>query len=93
MGYPFHPLGKPEKLRIEHLQQIDKPVLILQGERDSMGSRQEIMEYKLSECVQLDYLPDGDHSFKPRKVSGHSLQNNLDQVVSTTLKFIHSNLP
>ena len=42
MGYPFHPPAKPEKLRTEHLLAIDKPVLILQGERDTFGTREEI---------------------------------------------------
>jgi predicted alpha/beta-hydrolase family hydrolase len=34
LGYPFHPPGKPERLRTEHLQTLRMPSLILQGERD-----------------------------------------------------------
>ena len=34
LGYPFHPVGKPNKLRVEHLRSIKTPTLILQGERD-----------------------------------------------------------
>ncbi|HER26990.1 MAG TPA: alpha/beta fold hydrolase, partial [Rhodospirillales bacterium] len=42
LGYPFHPPGKPEKLRVEHLQTMTTPTLILQGDRDALGNRQEV---------------------------------------------------
>lgn len=92
MGYPFHPPGKPEKLRTEHLVEINKPVLILQGERDTFGTRNEIATYDLSAQVQLSYLTDGDHSFKPRKVSGCSLEENLNQAIEHSVSFIKSHL-
>lgn len=31
MGYPFHPPGKTDKLRTEHLQPLTKPLLVIQG--------------------------------------------------------------
>lgn len=37
MGYPFHPPGKPEKTRTEHLKDLKTPTLILQGTRDTFG--------------------------------------------------------
>jgi hypothetical protein len=43
LGYPFHPVGKPERLRIEHLKTIRTPTLIIQGERDPFGNRQAII--------------------------------------------------
>jgi predicted alpha/beta-hydrolase family hydrolase len=39
LGYPFHPVGKPDRLRIEHLLTIKTPTLIVQGERDPFGTR------------------------------------------------------
>ena len=53
LGYPFHPAGKPEKLRVEHLEDIQVPVLILQGSRDALGNREEIAGYSLSENISL----------------------------------------
>jgi len=76
-GYPFHPLGKPERLRLELLAAMPREVLILQGERDSFGTRAEVESYGLGEQVRLEWLPDGDHSLKPRKRSGHTLQANM----------------
>ena len=92
MGYPFHPPSKSEKLRTEHLLSINKPVLILQGERDVFGKREEIEKYELSQQVQVNYLPDGDHSFKPRKASGCTLENNINKVIEYTAAFINTHV-
>jgi len=92
MGYPFHPPGKPEKLRTAHLETINKPVLILQGERDTFGTRDEISTFDLSSQVQLSYLADGDHSFKPRRTSGFSLDDHLKSAVTQTAEFIKAHI-
>jgi len=42
LGYPFLPPGKPQQLRTEHLVSLQTPTLILQGERDSFGRREEV---------------------------------------------------
>lgn len=92
MGYPFHPPGKPEKLRTQHLQDIHKPLLILQGERDTFGTRNEIDSYNLCTNIAVSYLADGDHSFKPRKASGVTLTTNIDVAIKRTADFIKSNI-
>jgi predicted alpha/beta-hydrolase family hydrolase len=92
MGYPFHPPGKPEKLRTEHLMAINKPLLILQGERDTFGTREEIGTYDLSSQVQIRYLADGDHGFKPRKASGFTLDEHLNLAITQTAEFIKSHI-
>lgn len=92
MGYPFHPPAKPEKLRTEHLLAMNKPVLILQGERDTFGTREDIGSYNLSSQVQVSYLADGDHSFKPRKASGFSLEANLNKAIQQSAAFIKTHL-
>jgi uncharacterized protein len=70
LGYPFHPQGKAEKLRTEHLNTITMPVAIIQGTRDKLGNKAEISTYQLSEAFQWLWLEDGDHDFKPRVKSG-----------------------
>jgi predicted alpha/beta-hydrolase family hydrolase len=87
LGYPFHPTGRPNILRVAHLKELKTPALILQGERDAFGSREEIAGYSLSPAIRLVYLADGDHSFKPRKASGRSYEQNLDQAVQAVVKF------
>ena len=59
LGYPFHPIGKPERLRTEHLAGIRTPTLIVQGERDTLGNREEVADYELSKNVQVHWLTDG----------------------------------
>ena len=89
-GYPFHPLGKPLQLRIEHLQQLQLPCLILQGERDAMGRAEEVVGYGLAEPVQVGWIPDGDHSFKPRKRSGRTESMNWQLAVDLADQFMRN---
>jgi predicted alpha/beta-hydrolase family hydrolase len=42
LGYPLHPPGKPEQLRVAHLPSIRIPILIVQGERDAFGTPDEL---------------------------------------------------
>lgn len=90
LGYPFHPPGKPEKPRIAQLEEITTPTLIVQGERDTFGKRDEVAGYRLSPQVQLHWLIDGDHSFKPRKASGATEEGNLRQGVEAVVAFCQS---
>jgi len=88
LGYPFHPAGKPDKLRVAHLETIRTPTLILQGTRDALGNRAEIEGYRLSENVQVEFLEDGDHSFKPRVRSGRTEVENLQQAIDSVVSFV-----
>ncbi|MBM5793742.1 MAG: alpha/beta hydrolase [Cyanobacteria bacterium K_DeepCast_0m_m1_088] len=88
LGYPFHPPGKPDSLRIDHLQTFTQPVLVVQGERDSFGRRAEVESYELSSAVQLHWIADGDHSFKPTKRSGLSESANLEQAIAASHQFM-----
>ncbi|MCY3912540.1 MAG: dienelactone hydrolase family protein [Chloroflexi bacterium] len=90
LGYPFHPPGKPEKLRTEHLADLRTPTLIVQGERDAFGSKAEVGGYALSDAIRVHWLADGDHSFVPRKRSGHTAAGHLAEAAAVTAEFIQS---
>ncbi|WP_170334946.1 alpha/beta family hydrolase [Ruegeria arenilitoris] len=78
-GYPFHPIGKPEKLRTEHLQNLRTPTLICQGTRDQFGTKAEVGSYNLSSTIQIEWFEDGDHDLKPRKrVSGYTHADHIN---------------
>jgi predicted alpha/beta-hydrolase family hydrolase len=51
LGYPFHPTGKPNVLRVEHLKALATPTLICQGTRDPFGTREEVKRYRLSKAI------------------------------------------
>ena len=90
LGYPFHPLGKPLQTRVDHLKVLQTPCLIVQGERDAMGRKDEVLDYGLGAPLQLRWIPDGDHSFVPRKSSGRSEALNLTCAVEVADEFMRN---
>ncbi len=90
LGYPFHPPGKPETLRVDHLRGLSTPALILQGTRDSFGTPPEVAGYPLAPGIAVHWLEDGDHSLKPRKRSGRTLEQNLDEAADAIAGFLDS---
>jgi hypothetical protein len=88
LGYPFHPVGKPDRLRTEHLADLQTQALFVQGERDPFGNRDEVAGYQLSQQIGICWIPDGDHSFKPRKSSGFTLEANLQTAVEAIAEFV-----
>jgi predicted alpha/beta-hydrolase family hydrolase len=68
LGYPLHPPGKPDQLRVAHLPNIRVPVLIIQGERDPFGSPEELRPHlaTIAAPVTLHVVERGDHSLAVR---------------------------
>jgi len=88
LGYPFHPVGKPAQTRIEHLRAIKTPTLIVQGTRDPFGTQNDVATYPLSASVQVHWLEDGEHSFKPHKASGRTEAENWQEALTTIVDFV-----
>jgi predicted alpha/beta-hydrolase family hydrolase len=63
-GYPFHPPGKPQQLRVAHLATLVTPTLIVQGTRDAFGHREEVAQYVLSPKIEIRWLEREGHSMK-----------------------------
>lgn len=42
LGYPLHPPAKPERLRTEHLPDVNVPTLFISGDRDPFGTPEEL---------------------------------------------------
>jgi len=89
-GYPFHPPGQPNKLRTAHLEKLTTPMLVLQGERDVFGTRDDVAGYRLSPQIRIEWIPDGDHSLKPRAKSGTTERENLLHAIDAAAKFMSS---
>jgi predicted alpha/beta-hydrolase family hydrolase len=88
LGYPFHPPGQTDKLRVAHLAGLRTPGLIVQGTRDPFGGRDEVSLYSLSKALRVVFLEDGDHSFKPRSSSGRTEAQNLAEAVGLVTTFL-----
>lgn len=77
LGYPFHPPAKPQSLRTQHLEGLSAPALIVQGERDPFGNRNEVESFSLSPSIRFHWASDGDHDLGPRGRSGATRNGNL----------------
>jgi predicted alpha/beta-hydrolase family hydrolase len=66
LGYPLHPPGRPEKRRDAHLSAVRRPMLFVQGSRDTFGTPEELEPVLsgLSPKPTLHVVEGGDHSFK-----------------------------
>jgi hypothetical protein len=65
-GYPLHPPGQPQKRRDAHLPSVRRPLLVVQGSRDSFGTPDELTPVfsRLTPPASLHVIEGGDHSFK-----------------------------
>jgi predicted alpha/beta-hydrolase family hydrolase len=90
LGYPFHPPGRPEKLRTKHLETLATPALVVQGTRDPFGTAEDVAGYRLSPAIRVVWLQDGDHSWKPRAASGRSEAQNMADAIAAIREFLAS---
>jgi predicted alpha/beta-hydrolase family hydrolase len=88
LGYPFVGIGKKQSDRTEHLATLRTPTLICQGTRDPMGDRAFVSALEMSKAVDLRWLEDGDHDFKPRKASGRTHAQNLQASLDASAAFL-----
>jgi predicted alpha/beta-hydrolase family hydrolase len=64
-GYPLHPPGKPQQLRVSHLPRVTVPMLFVQGSKDAFGTPDELRAFTdvlPSQCT-LQIVEGGDHSY------------------------------
>lgn len=88
LAYPFHPAGKPDRPRTAHLADLATPTLIVQGDRDALGNRDEVAGYTLSRKIQLHWCPDGNHDLTPRKRSGFTQEDNWEGAMDAVAEFL-----
>jgi len=90
LGYPLHPPGRPEQPRVAHLPSIEVPILLVQGTRDTFGTRDEVEPVfgALKTRVEYDFIEGGDHSFAVPKSSGHTESDILDRVADRIATWI-----
>ncbi len=88
LGYPFHPPGKPERTRVDHLGALAVPTLIIQGSRDPFGTAGDVAGYRLSRTISIAWIEDGDHDLKPRRSGGRNHETALDEAAATVDGFL-----
>jgi predicted alpha/beta-hydrolase family hydrolase len=90
LGYPLHPPGKPDQLRVAHLPDIRVPMLIVQGERDPFGTPDEVRRHveRLAAPVTLHVVERGDHSLalpKGAALTTDQMYENLQDLIAEWL--------
>ena len=88
LGYPLHPPGQPQKLRVAHFATLRTPSLVVQGTRDDFGHPDELAPHlaALGSLATVHPIANGDHSFKvtglPRGTQGTVVEGILDTVAA-----------
>jgi predicted alpha/beta-hydrolase family hydrolase len=90
LGYPLHPAGKPEKLRVEHFPRIDVPVLFVSGTRDSLAGADALRDHakEIRGPVTFHWIETADHGFKPLKSSGLTVSAALAAAASAATTWV-----
>ena len=96
VGYPLHPPGKPERIRDEHLDRIDVPMLFLQGTNDPFA-RWDLLEsvcQRLGERATLYPVEGADHSFRVRgvKVPDAEIGRSLAEPAADFIRSVQSSI-
>ena len=92
LGYPLHPPGKPDRLRVEHFPRLTMPVLFVSGTRDAFATPDELQREakKVKGAVSYSWIETGDHGFKPLKASGLTPAEALTGAAEAVVRFVQS---
>src|SRR5262249_1498542 len=91
LGYPLHPPGRADQLRVAHLGNVRIPMLFIQGERDVFGTPAELEPHMqgLAQGTRLYVVAGGDHSLSPpKRKGGETLEEVLGRVADEIVGFL-----
>lgn len=91
LSYPLHPPGRPDRLRVEHLQAINVPVMVVQGTSDPFGTPSELAEHLPQATIVA--VAGGDHGLhvaRTRSPDGrtHGVREQLDDRRDLLARFL-----
>ena len=91
LGYPLHPAGKPDNLRVEHFPRLEVPVLFLSGDRDALAGKADLEHWAetIPGPVDLHWLAGGDHGFRvPKSLGGKGEAAVLAEVADVSTSWV-----
>jgi uncharacterized protein len=88
-GFPLHPPGRPDTKRATHLEQVTKPMLFLQGTRDTFADLSLLRPRcaKLAPRAALHIVDTADHSFHVLKSSGRTDADVVRELAQTVVSW------
>jgi predicted alpha/beta-hydrolase family hydrolase len=88
LGYPLHPPGKVEQLRVAHLPKIRVPMLFLAGTRDPL-CRLDLLQQMLTHLhADLHVIDGGDHSFNVPKRMKRATRDVWDEIIRVSAEWL-----
>jgi predicted alpha/beta-hydrolase family hydrolase len=91
LGYPLHPAGRPDSLRVEHFPRLKVPVLFLSGDRDALAGRADLEKWagSIPGPVDFHWLAGGDHGFRvPKSLGGKDEAAVLAEVADVSARWV-----
>lgn len=90
-AYPLHPAGRSEKLRKDHLPQIQQPMAFFVGTRDALSTMALYDKWirPLPTATTFE-VEDGDHSFRVRKLSGRTNDEAMSTIVDQSVSWLQA---
>jgi predicted alpha/beta-hydrolase family hydrolase len=92
LGYPLHPPGRPEQLRVDHFARLHLPVLFVSGTRDAFATPDELQREtkRITGPVDFHWVETADHGFKPLKSSGRTARDVLHEVAALVVDWVRA---
>ncbi|CAN5765636.1 alpha/beta fold hydrolase [soil metagenome] len=89
LGYPLHPVGRPESLRTAHWPQLSVPALFVQGDRDRLCDLDRFEAERAGlPSADLHVVRGADHGFRVRRSDGRDPAEILDEVVGAVTAWL-----
>jgi len=92
LGYPLHPPGRPQEVRVSHLPRIAQPMLVVQGARDAFGTPDELRLFfdVLPSRCEVFAVDQANHSLEVPKRSGIVQANVTAAVLDRMAEWIRT---
>ena len=94
VGFPLHPASKPGSARATHLQQVQVPMLFLQGTRDALADLPLIRQVSdgLGKRATLHVVDGADHAFHVLVRSGRNDAQVREELLDTMAAWMRAAL-
>jgi len=93
LGYPLHPAGRPDSLRVEHFPRLKVPVLFLSGDRDAMAPKDALEHWAatIPGPVTFHWLAGADHGYRvPKSLGGQGEAAVMAEVAQAATGWVAS---
>ena len=93
LGYPLHPAGRPDNLRVEHFPRLKVPVLFLSGDRDALAGKADLQHWAgtIPGPVTFHWLAGADHGYRvPKSLGGKGESAVMAEVAQVAAGWVAS---